>query len=390
MQGDGLHLRAKQGYNPLLCHMRYYVIAGEASGDLHGAHLIKALKQVDPSARFRGWGGDLMRAEGLDLVGHYRDTAFMGFAEVLTHLGSILKNLSACKRDLKAYQPAAVILIDYPGFNLRIAGFCRRLKIKTYYYISPQVWAWRASRVHMIQRRVDRLFSILPFEKAFYARYGYEVDFVGHPLLDVLSGRVAVSQRSFAARHQLEDKPIIALLPGSRQQEIRRMLPLMLAVAGTFRDYQFVVAAAPGQVREFYEGFSPGPIPVVHGETYDLLSASRAALISSGTATLEAALLGVPQVVCYKGHRISHALAKRLLTIKHISLVNLILDRAVVKELIQQDLTAENIETALRDILQPTVRAQLLEAFAELREKLGGSGASARTAQLIAADLKDR
>ncbi|MEH0007374.1 MAG: lipid-A-disaccharide synthase [Flavobacteriales bacterium] len=367
--------------------MKYYLVAGEASGDLHGAHLIKALKTCDSEAEFRGWGGDLMRAAGMYLLRHYRDTAVMGFAEVLAKLPRVLQNISACKADLAAYRPDAVILIDYPGFNLRLAAYAQRIKVKTYYYISPQVWAWKANRVHAIKRTVNRLFVILPFEKAFYERYGYPVDFVGHPLLDVIENRKSVSSGAFTARNRLPDKPVIALLPGSRRQEIDSILPLLLGVVADFPDYQFVVAAAPGQQPELYKRFLRPRVAVVAGQTHDLLSVSQAALVASGTATLEAALFGVPEVVCYKTSWFSYAIGKRLVHLKHISLVNLILERAVVKELVQGELTEKNIKAQLQKILQRPERARILRTFAELKDKLGGSGASIRTARLIRADL---
>lgn len=368
--------------------MKYYVVAGEASGDLHAANLIKALKREDPEAEFFGWGGDLMRAEGLHLLRHYRDTAFMGFAELLLHLRSIAKNLSACKRDLKAYRPDAVLLIDYPTFNLRIAAFARRWNFRVYYYISPKVWAWKASRVHAIRRSVNRLFVILPFEAEFYARYAYAVDFVGHPLLDAIAHQQLPSREAFSARNGLSDKPIVALLPGSRKQEIQSTLSLMLRAVRDWGDYQFVLAAAPGQALEFYKPLLRSSVALVQDQTYELLHLSQAALVTSGTATLEAALLGVPQVVCYRGSPISYAIGKRLVQVKYISLVNLILDRPVVTELIQKALNVENLSAELRKILSPSGRAQLLAAYAELKQKLGGPGASTRTARSIIADLK--
>ncbi len=363
------------------------MVAGEASGDLHGAHLIQALRACDPEAEFRGWGGDLMKAEGMYVLRHYRDTTVMGFAEVLRKLPEILKNVSRCKKDLAAYRPDAIILIDYPGFNLRVAAYAQRLGIKTYYYISPQVWAWKANRVHAIKRRVNRLFVTLPFEKAFYERYDYAVDFVGHPLLDAIENRKPISPRGFTARNRLGDNPLIALLPGSRRQEIDTILPLLLSVVGDFPNHQFVIAAAPGQKPELYERFLQPRVAVVADQTYDLLSVSQAALVTSGTATLEAALFDVPEVVCYKTSWFSYAIGKRLVKLKYISLVNLILEQAVVKELIQGELTKKNIRAQLQKILQQPKRARMQNAFAELRRKLGGRGASMRTARLIQADL---
>jgi lipid-A-disaccharide synthase len=355
--------------------MRYYLVAGEASGDLHGSNLIKELKQIDPRSEFRCWGGDLMQAQGATVVKHYRDLAFMGFVEVLMNIRTIFKNLDACKKDILAYKPDVVILIDYPGFNLRIAEFLHQEKIRCFYYISPQVWAWKESRVKKIKSHVDHLFVILPFEKEFFEKHSYKVDFVGHPLLDIISDE------------NIEDikKDIITLLPGSRKQEISTMLPLMLEASRSFPDYKFVVAGAPSISPSFYEEFTKGfSVSVEHGQTYDLLKRSKAALVTSGTATLETALFGVPEVVCYKGSKISYEIAKRLVKIKYISLVNLILDRPVVTELIQDELNNENIKKELSALLyDPKRREKMMDDFKELRSLLGGKGASKRTAELM-------
>lgn len=371
--------------------MKYYIISGEASGDLHGSNLMKNIKIQDPEADFRFWGGDLMQEQGGTLVKHYRDLAFMGFAEVIMNLGTILGNISFCKKDIQAYQPDAVILIDYPGFNLRVAEFVKSLGIKVYYYISPQIWAWKTGRVHTIKKFVDRMFVILPFEKDFYAKYEYEVDFVGHPLLDAMQNLPEMNSEEFKAKNQLDNRKIIALLPGSRKQEIRVKLPIMLSVVKDYPDYQFIVAGAPSMEESFYKEVANGTeMNIVFAQTYDLLRNSEAALVTSGTATLETALLNTPEVVCYKGSRISYEIGKRVVKhIQYISLVNLIMDKEVVKELIQQDLNYTNLKKELDLILNSPKRQEILSDYAELRQKLGGPGASARTAEMIVTDLKN-
>ncbi|MDR3272973.1 MAG: lipid-A-disaccharide synthase [Flavobacteriaceae bacterium] len=369
--------------------MKYYIIAGEASGDLHGSNLMKSLKKEDPQADFRFWGGDLMQAQGGVLVKHYKDMAFMGFREVVSHLGTILGNIKFCKKDILQYQPDCVIFIDYPGFNLRICEFVKKAGIRTYYYISPQLWAWKAGRVKIIQRFVDKMFVILPFEKDFYADYHYPVDFVGHPLLDALNDLPELNEKKFRQEHDLTQKPIIALLPGSRQQEIKKMLAKMLSIEKYFPDYEFVIAGAPSVETEFYQQFLSSHVKIVSGQTYNLLRISQAALVTSGTATLETALLDVPEVVCYKSSRISYEIAKRLIKhISYISLVNLIMDRLVVTELIQNDLSAENLKAELKKIINPEQAQKLKTDYAELRHRLGASGASEKTAELITEDLK--
>lgn len=364
--------------------MKYYIIAGEASGDLHGSNLIKALKQEDPKAEFRVWGGDLMEAAGGTLVKHYRDLAFMGFVEVVSNLRTILGNIKFCKEDILAYQPDALILIDYPGFNLRIAKWAREQELKVLYYISPQIWAWNSKRVHGIKKNIDKMFVILPFEKEFYDKYDYEVDFVGHPLLDVIEGYE--SPPGFRQNHELDKRPIVALLPGSRRQEIAKMLGEMLEVVPHFPDLQFVIAGAPSIPLDYYDTILKSHahakgVKVIQNQTYNLLNEARAALVTSGTATLETGLFGVPQIVCYKGNPISYQIAKRLVNVKYISLVNLILDRPLVKELIQADLNTKNLVKELQLIIEDD--RQIKAGYAELREKLGHAGASQRTAQLI-------
>ena len=369
--------------------LKYYIIAGEASGDLHASNLMKELKKKDPKAEFRFWGGDLMQAQGGTLVKHYRELAFMGFAEVLMNLRTILGNISVAKKDIEAYKPDAVILVDYPGFNLRIAEFVKNLGIKVYYYISPQIWAWKTGRVHKIKKVVDKMFVILPFEEEFYQRYDYKVDFVGNPLLDSLNHLPEIDEAKFRKDNNLDERPIIAILPGSRTQEIKVKLPLMLSVEKDFPDYQFVVAGAPSQPIDNYKKIAGNELKIIENKTYDLLRVSHSALVTSGTATLETALLKVPEVVCYKGNAISYEIGKRIIkNIRFISLVNLIMDKEVVKELIQYELTYENIKHELNLILNTPKRDQILKDYNELYNKLGGIGASERTANMIVIDLE--
>lgn len=365
--------------------MKYYIIAGEASGDLHASNLMKALDAKDSQADFRFWGGDLMQEVGGTLVKHYRDLAFMGFAEVVRNLGTILGNLKFCKEDILAYKPDVLLLIDYPGFNMRIAEFAKKHGIKVHYYISPQLWAWKENRIHKIKRDVDHMYVILPFEKDFYEeKHGFKVDFVGHPLIDAIGNRTAKDPQEFRNENELSDKPIIALLPGSRKQEITKMLEVMLSMVERFPQYQFVIAGAPSQDFEFYRGFIRSEnIRFVSNKTYDLLSVATAALVTSGTATLETALFKVPEIVCYKTSSISYAIGKRLVKLKFISLVNLILDREVVKELIQNEFNTKNLEAELQKILNPEKQKEIAKSYQELEQVLGGKGASEKVAALI-------
>lgn len=364
--------------------MKYYIISGEASGDLHGANLMKELQEKDTQAEFRFWGGDLMKNVGGSLVKHYKDLAFMGFIEVAMNLGTILKNISYCKKDIASWKPDVVILIDYPGFNLRIAPFVKSLNIAVVYYISPQVWAWKSGRVKKIKQYIDKMLVILPFEKDFYSKWNYEVSFVGHPLIDAINQREIPDKALFSDKWALDDRPIISLLPGSRKQEIKTKLPIMLSVVDDYPDYQFVIAAAPGQDYSFYEPYLTESVKLVENQTYNLLQLSHAALVTSGTATLETALLNVPEVVCYKGSRISYEIGKRLVkNIMFISLVNLIMDSEIVKELIQNDLNYKNLKHELSLILEGEKREKILTNYRELKSKLGGSGASKRAADEI-------
>lgn len=370
--------------------MKYYIIAGEASGDLHGSNLMKSIYQEDPTADIRFWGGDLMEKVGGTLVKHYRDLAFMGFAEVVMNLKTILNNIKICKTDILAFQPDVIVFIDYPGFNLRIAKWSKALGFKNHYYISPQIWAWKESRIKEIKRDIDKMYVILPFEKNFYEdKHHFPVSFVGHPLIDAIQAHPIVDDTTFRKENQLNDLPIIALLPGSRKQEITKMLSVMLSVADDFKEYQFVIAGAPSQEYSFYQQFiTSDNIKFLSNKTYDLLQHASAALVTSGTATLETALFKVPEVVCYKGNWISYQIAKRIITLKYISLVNLIMDKEVVTELIQDDCTTQSIKTELQKILDSENRKVLQENYTILEEKLGGKGASSTTAKLIVADLK--
>ena len=370
--------------------MKYYIIAGEASGDLHASNLMLELGRYDEDAQFRVWGGDLMAARGGVLVKHYRDLAFMGFAEVVANIRAITRNLVFCKKDILEYNPDVLILVDYPGFNLRIAKFAHCKGVRVFYYISPQVWAWKKSRVQKVRKYVDRMFVILPFEKDFYRKYDVDVDFVGHPLLDAIEAEKPKlgTLQDFRTAHHLDERPIIAILPGSRKQEISTMLPVMASVAPHFPDYQFVIAAAPSIPDDFYAGLLPDKnLPIITGRTHQLLFHSFAALVTSGTATLETALLNVPEVVCYKGNFISYQIAKRIVNIKYISLVNLIMDKDVVTELIQNDMNSRRLTDELQKLVKGEKRQQILKDYQQLREKLGGTGASELVAKLMIKDL---
>lgn len=365
--------------------MKYYLIAGEASGDLHGANLMKALKLQDGDATFRFWGGDLMKEVAGNPVKHYRELAFMGFIEVLFNLTTILKNISLCKKDIEKYNPDVIIFIDYPGFNLRIAKWAKSKKYRTHYYISPQIWAWKEGRIASIKRDVDAMYVILPFEKKFYEeKHDFPVHFVGHPLIDAVANKNLVDPATFKKEHGLDNRPIVALLPGSRKQEISKMLSVMLSVVDNFEEYQFVIAGAPSQEVAFYAPYIKRQnVYLLLNKTYDLLSLSTAALVTSGTATLETALFKVPQVVCYKGSRISYEIAKRVINLKYISLVNLILDKEAVTELIQSDFNTKMLGQELAKIVDPKQRDILFADYYELETKLGGKGASENAARLI-------
>jgi len=369
--------------------MKYYIIAGEASGDLHGSNLMKALLEEDKSADIRFWGGDLMQNVGGTLVSHYKERAFMGFFEVVKNLVKVLKFIKLCKEDIFKFKPDVVIFIDNSGFNLRIAKWAKQQGFRTNYYISPQVWASRAGRVKDIKRDIDHMFVILPFEEAFYQKFDYQVTFVGHPLIDAIANRTQVSLQQFREENHLSTLPIIAILPGSRKQEITKMLSVMLSIIDDYKDYQFVIAGAPSQEIEFYNQIIGNKkVVFINNKTYDLLSVSYAAMVASGTATLETALFKVPQLVCYKGGNISYQIAKRIITLKYISLVNLIMDQEVVKELIQNDFNKKNLQKELSKILAKNQREKLFLQYYDLEKKLGGKGASKKVAQMIVSELK--
>ena len=368
--------------------MKYYLIAGEASGDLHGANLIKTLKKLDPSADFSYYGGDLMQAQGGTLVKHYAEMAFMGFLEVILNLKTILRNIKKCKQDILAFEPDVLILIDFPGFNLKIAEFAKKRGIKVCYYISPKVWAWNQKRVLKIKRDVDKMFCILPFETEFYQKWGMKVDYVGNPLLDAISD--FKPNPNFRSENNLGNQHIIALLPGSRKQEIDYILPDMLQMVALFPDYQFVIAGAPSFNQDFYKPYlGQWNIPIIFNAAYDILNIAHAAIVTSGTATLETALFKVPQVVVYKGNSISIGIARLLVKIKFISLVNLIMDQALVKELIQEDCNVSSLSTELSKLLSGHSREKMLTDYEELAQIMGKPGASEKTALLIDQYLKD-
>ena len=371
--------------------MKYYIIAGEASGDLHASNLMKALLQEDRQAEFRFWGGDLMEAVGGKPVKHYRELAFMGFLEVVMNLRTIAKNLSFCKNDIISYKPDVIIYVDYPGFNLRIAKWAKKKGFANHFYISPQIWAWKEGRINAIKRDIDAMYVILPFEKEFYEKkHNFPVHFVGHPLIDAISNRKQVNPEIFKQENNLDDRPVIALLPGSRKQEIQKMLEVMLSVAPDFPSHQFIIAGAPSQDKELYDPFLKNKqVHLVMNKTYDILSLATAALVTSGTATLETALFKVPEVVCYKGGRISYEIAKRVINLDFISLVNLIMKKEVVTELIQTDFNTSRLKEALKHILDDYQRARLFIEYWELEKKLGGQGASRNTAKLIVDSVKN-
>jgi lipid-A-disaccharide synthase len=373
--------------------MKYYIIAGEASGDLHGSNLMKGLNIVDPKPEFRFWGGDLMQAQGGTMVKHYRETAIMGFVEVVLNIRKIGRFFTECKKDILNYQPDVLILIDYPGFNLRMAEFAKLNGIKTYYYISPKIWAWKESRINKIKAFVDKMFVIFPFEVDYFKNLGYTVDYAGNPLLDAVQEKIDEkgSLQKFIDNNGLDNKPIIGILAGSRKQEIHRNLRIMLQIIPNYKNYQFVLAAAPSIEPEFYNNYIRGHrIRVVYNQTYDTLKFSTAALVTSGTATLETALFNVPQVVCYRASHLSYIIAKMLVKIKFISLVNLIMDSELVKELIHFDVTPAKINKELDLILfDENYRNKMLRNYQLLREKLGGIGASERVAKLIYNYLKE-
>ncbi len=364
---------------------RIYIIAGEASGDLHGSNLMKALIAEEPEAEFRYWGGDLMSAVTEGRVKHIKDLAFMGFIEVVANLRTILGNMKFCKEDILEFKPDALVLIDYPGFNLRIAEWAHKNNIEVHYYISPQVWAWKQSRVKKIKKYVDHMYVILPFEKPFYQNFDYEVEFVGHPLIDAIDEFESREEAaSFRHNNGINDNKIIAVLPGSRKQEIKVKLPIMMEALRAYEQFEIVIAGAPSIPADFYKELIDDDAKVVFGQTYSLLSNASFAVVTSGTATLETALFGVPEVVCYKGSAISYQIARQLVNVDYISLVNLIMDEEVVKELIQRECNSKNIRAELDKLINDnSYRENMLNNYDKLRARLGAGGASQKVAQSL-------
>lgn len=370
--------------------MKYYIIAGEASGDLHAANLIKELKKKDPNAEIRCWGGDLMEKAGATVAKHYRDLAFMGFLEVLLNLGTILKNISFCKKDILKFNPDTIVFIDYPGFNMRIAKWAKKINYKTHYYISPQIWAWKENRIKAIKRDVDHMHVILPFEKDFYEKkHHFPVNFVGHPLIDAITQHPKTDDVIFRNEFNLDERPIVALLPGSRKQEITKMLNTMLQLPALYPNFQFIIAGAPSQEASFYQSMiKEDNVTLISNRTYDILSLAHSAIVTSGTATLETALFKIPQIVCYKANAISYAIAKRIIKLKYISLVNLIMDKPIVTELIQDDFTPKKLKQEFDTISDGYSRAVMFLEYFDLEQILGSNGASENTANLIIKSLK--
>jgi len=374
--------------------MKYFLVAGEASGDLHGSNLIKGIKKADTEAEFFCWGGDKMEEAGAKLLMHYRKHAIMGFVNVLLNLRTIVKNISLCENQIRELKPDLVILIDYPGFNLRMAKFAKSLGLKVFYYISPKLWAWNESRVKKIKKYTDKMFIIFPFEEEFYHRHGIEVKFNGNPLVDEIEkwkSSITAGKDDILKMSGVSSENVIAMLPGSRKQEIKYILPEMLKVTEHFPEYEFVIAGvstvSPGL---YWKIIGDKPVKIVFDHTYDILYASKAALVKSGTSTLEAALLGIPQVVCYKGDPVSFAIARRLVKVKFISLVNLILGREAVKELIQFLLTEENLVKSLEEILPGNEkREKMLQDYDEIKKILGPAGASDKIAAEMVSCLKN-
>ena len=367
--------------------MKYYLIAGEASGDLHASNLIKALKHIDVDADFRAMGGNAMKGAGAKLSKHYSEMSFMGFIEVLQNMSAIRKTFDFIKKDIQNFNPTALILIDFSGFNLRIAKWAHERGILVHYYIAPQVWASRSSRVEKIRAYVDHLYVTLPFELEFYHKHNYEATFVGHPLIDAMASRNETDTNQFLSDQGLGERPIIALLPGSRKQEISRILPELVKATKDFTDFDIVVAGAPSQTPSFYQPYLMGS-KIIFGKTQQLLQVAHLAVVTSGTATLETALIGTPQVVVYKTSPVSYAIGKRIVTLKYISLVNLILDRMAVKELIQKECSPEKIKAAIDELLDGEVRERMTQDYLELVKALGDSGASERTAKAIYANTR--
>ena len=368
--------------------MKYYILAGEPSGDLHASNLMKELLLIDNTIQFQFWGGDLMEQVAKQKPRkHIKDLAFMGFVEVLKNIRTIFRNIKFCKQDILRFKPDVLVLVDYPGFNLRIADWAKQQGIRVIYYISPTIWAWKENRVEIVKRSIEKMFVILPFEVAVYKKHNYDADYVGHPLLDAIEQEKSKlpTKEDFTLENKLGDKPIIAVLPGSRKQEIERMLSIMLNVVGDFQEYQFVIAGTTNLPKEAYSNAIQMGIKVVFNQTYALMQHAHAGIIKSGTSTLESALFRLPQVVCYKGGAVSYSIARLVVgnRVKYISLPNLILDKPVVKELIQSELTVSNLKNELKSILAGKKREEMLGNYDELIQLLGNSGASKKVAQLM-------
>lgn len=362
--------------------MKYFIIAGERSGDLHGSNLIAAIRKADAKAEIQGWGGDYMQTAGAEILMHYKDLAFMGFVEVLRNLPKILGFFKACKKQIQDFQPDAIILIDYSGFNMRIAKWAKPQGFKLFYYISPKVWAWNQDRALKLKQNIDKLFVIFPFEVDFFKKYDYEVEFVGNPLFDAIAA--FEPNPDFLSQNKLTDKRIIALLPGSRKQEVEKMLELMVATKKQFPEHQFVIAGVGNLSKEFYERFLADDVSIVVDQAYDLLNHAEAAMVTSGTATLETALFGVPQVVCYRTSWLSYKIAMQVIKVPYISLVNLIAQKEAVVELWQDEVTPENITEEIKKVLNNSAeRQQQLLDYQKIREVLGSAGASAKTGRRI-------
>ena len=371
--------------------MKIYIIAGEASGDLHASNLIKAIHQIESKVSFRCWGGDKMKDAGATIVKHIKDLAFMGFVEVLFNLKTILSNIKFCKKDILKYSPDAIVLVDYPGFNLRISTWAKKQNIPVYYYISPQIWAWKQSRVYKIKASVKQVYTILPFEKDFYKKFDLDVEYVGHPLVEEISEFLnkKSSKESFLKTYNLSELPIIAILPGSRHQEINVKLPLMLEAARKFKSHQIIVAGAPNIDKINYLKNGLVNEKLIYEKTYEVITHSDVAVVTSGTATLETALLETPEVVCYKGSPISYLIARLLIKIKYISLVNLIMNKEVVLELIQKDCSSEKIKKELDNLIyNSSYKDKMLNSFKELKVMLGDGTASKKIAQSLIKDIK--
>ena len=377
--------------------MRYYLIAGEASGDLHGSNLVRELKLQDSDAQFRFFGGDLMAAQaGVPPVLHYREMAFMGFIKVMMNLRAISRNMEKCKADIVDFKPDVIILIDFAGFNLRIAEFAKSIGLKTVFYISPKIWAWKTSRIKKIKKYIDKMLTILPFETEFYAGFNYPVEYVGNPLLDAIEEFKANDHQTepdFRKSNNLTDKPIIGLLAGSRKQELDLMLPVMIEVSRQFPEYQFVISGAPGLDRSYYTKVAGADcnLPIIFGQTYNLLKFSRAALVTSGTATLETALFGVPEAVLYRimAPNFLYRIGRKILKAKWISLANLIMGREIIRELVQMDCNPKTVAAELRKILDDEqYNAEFQRNYAELRQRMGSAGASQRAAKAVIEFLK--